>query len=273
MIELTAYGEEKLLPAGKINREDRIFLHEQKDVEDNQGQRFGLRETEEGLYIKPLNYVGVIQLSELKINIRPRFDGGFSRLIPLLSFCREMDYSFTLRNTGITTGELALEEVVVRLLLEEVEEILNRGAFKEYRTYERNLNVMRGRVDLRKQLTRNQLRGDRLYCRYDELDTDIIENRILLRALNIARRLHAGRDVTRRADRYYHRLARFCEEYRGKGMLELEYNRLNYFYRQAHFYCRLLLENTGTADIYRGQDSGYYTLLLDMNELLEEFVS
>lgn len=44
---------------------------------------------------------------------------------------------------------------------------------------------MKGRIDFTSQITKNYLRSDRIFCNYEELDTDIIENKVILEALNV----------------------------------------------------------------------------------------
>jgi len=273
MIELTAYGNKRLLPAEDLSREDRIYLNQIRFAEETGQPRFKIKEAAAGIYLTPLSYVGVIQLENIKINIRPRFDENFSKLIQLLSFCRQQDYGFFEVNTESVRGELSLLEIIIKLLLAEVKLIFKKGAFKEYTTREENLQVLRGRIDFKKQLTKNQLRKDKLYCRYDELDTDILENRILLRALKIARQICRDDSLQEEVNRYYNWLRKYCDLFRGNSIPEIKYHRLNSYYQLAHFYSGMIIENVGAADIYRGEQENCYSLLFNMNQIFEEFVA
>lgn len=271
MINLIEYGAGKFIPDSLLTKEDRVFLNEVQG--EDATPRFYLKEVKDGIQVKPLNYVGVIQLDKVKINIFPRFSNRFRGLMQMLAFCHGLEYDYYKCKTRGETGESNLPDIIIGFMLEEIEKIFKQGAFREYRTYEGNLKYLRGRVDLKKQLSQNYLIASRLYCRYDELDTDIIENQIILKALEVARKIANNPRFMKTASRYYHFLKNYCKVYRGKTMPEISYHRLNYYYREAHYYARLLIENIGSRNIYRGQSQLGYTLLLDMNELFEVFVA
>lgn len=273
MIKLIEYGKKKLIPDSLISKDDRIFLSKIQYKEGSNSPCFKLQENNEGVFIKPLNYVGIIQLSNIKINIVPRFDNQFSKLIQIISFSNNLKYKYYKRYTKSQNGILSLHEIIIELLLFEINMIVKQGAFKKYVKHERNSRILRGRIDLEKQVSKNQLMGNRIYCKYDELDTNIIENQVILKALDVCRKITTNEFLLKKAKRYNNLFESYCDKFTGNNFPKITYHRLNYYYKNAHFYSKLIIDNIGASNLYKGKDKSNYILLLDMNELLEELVA
>ena len=72
-----------------------------------------------------------------------------------------------------------LLEVFIRLFATRLLEAARRGLPHRCRLLEDDLRLLRGKLDIRRQLTRHALRPDRLACRFDELSVDTPLNRVL----------------------------------------------------------------------------------------------
>ncbi|MCK8825247.1 McrC family protein [Fuchsiella alkaliacetigena] len=273
-IDLVEYETSGVIDKELINEADRIFLSKlQYDNKNSQGPKIIIREEQAGVYFTAKNFVGVIKLSQVQINIFPRFDGSFSSLIQMILFCNGMNYEYYQKDIQSTEDNLNLSEIIVEFLLGEVRNITERGLFKEYVKYNRNLKVVRGRINIRKQLTNNFLRGDIINCNFEELDTDVVENKIILKALNIAKRITKNRDLLKEVNKYQAIFKQFCSELKKNEVPDIKYHRLNSYYEEAHLYSKLIIENIGTENIYTGKNSSSYSLLVNINDLFEEFVA
>lgn len=275
MIKLIEYGQETLISRGSYDEEDRLLLSRLQYEDVDRGEcRFFLRETSEGLYVKPMNYVGTIQLSVEKINIYPRFNHSFSRLISMILFTQSIKYKSFRQNIEVNEQDNDLYEIIINLFMEEVLNLLKNNFFREYVGFNENLKVIRGRIDFNNHLRKNFLRGDNIFCSYDELNSDIIENQIILKALNVAARLTIKGETKKIISNYINIFGLVCSEYKGNKVPELHYNRLNYHYKEAHYFSKVLIENIGTDNMYQSGDHvSRYSLLINMNELFEQFVS
>ncbi|MFL0248088.1 McrC family protein [Candidatus Clostridium stratigraminis] len=275
MINLIEYGQEGLIEKQYLDDEDRMHLSRLQYEDIKKGEcRYYLREDYNGIYIKPLNYIGTIQLSKERINIYPRFDHDFSRLIQLILFTKDVKYKSFKQNLSINKSKEDLYEIIISLLLEEVFNIIKGGIFREYVSFNENLKVIRGRIDFKNQLTKNFLRGDSIFCNYEELNTNVLENQIIHKALNIAAKITTDNNNRKKIKNYASLFKEICEEYRGEKVPEISYNRLNSEYKEVHYYSKLLIESIGIGDLYKaGEHNSRYSLLIDMNELFEGFVA
>jgi len=273
VIDLIEYGEEKEILKDLITEDDIIYLNKLNNLDDNRSDRFNLKIVKNNIVIKPLSYVGMIQLNKIKINIYPRFDKGFSKLIQLLSFCSNNDINYEKVDTKSKINNLSFPEIIISLLLSEVEKIIKKGAFRDYKSYEKNLKTIRGRVDFKKQITRNLNRKNKIYCKYEEMDTNIIENRILLKAIDISRKIAIDKNLQKEVNKYYNLFSKYCDQYIDKKLPDIIYHRLNYYYKDAHFYSDLIINKIGVEDIYRDNRKSCYSFLFDMNYMFEQFVS
>lgn len=275
MIKLIEYGQEVLVKREDYTDEDRVFLSKLQYENITSGEcRFFIRESENGIYIKPQNYVGTIQLSKERINIFPRFDHDFKKLIYMIIFTKNVNYKAFKQNIKIEEANNDLYEIIIGFLLEEVTNILNNNIFKEYVIFNENLNTIRGGIDFSKHLTKNFLMGNNIYCKYEELNSDVIENQIILKALKMSAYVTNDSSKRKTIKRYIDIFSSLCNELRGNRVPQINYNRLNSQYIEAHYYSKLLIESIGSSSMYKGGNhNSRYSLLVDMNELFEKFVT
>ena len=272
MINLEEYGPKVLICKSDYNEDDRIYLNSLQKIGDK--NRFELIETSEGLYIKPYNFIGSIQLSKHRINIFPRFDHNFRRLIPMILFTKDIKFGHFKKDIQTHSSEQDLFEIIIQLFLEEVKVLFNRNFAKNYIKKNENIKVMKGRIDFTSQITKNYLRSDKIFCNYEELDTDIIENKVILEALNVCLK-KTNNDKTKRNIRIIKSMMEsYCTPYKKSVFPKIKYNRLNHYYKEVHYYCKIIIENIGIDNLYeQGRFVGKYSILSDMNKLFEEFVS
>lgn len=255
----------------KLTEDERLYLTEIAGAGNE--ERFIWRELKDGLHFSFTSWVGVIQLQHMVINIRPKFDPDFRGLLSMLGYARGNHHYATPKETSYRKGTHLLE-IITELLCNEIDLLLRQGIYKEYIYIKDNLPVLRGRPDLRRQLTINCLSPNRIACCFDELVTDIPENQIIRKALENSRRLKLPKDLLFRV--HHHHLGLFCEvcePHMVKFPINFTYNRLNEHYRHCHELCRLLLQSTGTGELFVREEKGYFTLLIDMNVLFERFIA
>ena len=131
--------------------------------------------------------VGVLATPRSTLEILPKIDGddGAVRvaLVRMLAVARDL---------RVADGEIAalrtqrhdLLELLIRLFAARLLAAVRRGLPRRYRTRTEDLKLLRGRLDVTRQLTRLAVRSDVLACRFDELSVDTPLNRVLKAAVS-----------------------------------------------------------------------------------------
>ena len=146
---------------------------------------------------------------------------------------------------------------------------MRRGLPHRYRLREDDLPLLRGKLNVPRQLARYAIRADRLACSFDELSVDTPLNRVLKAA--VVRLATATRSAAN-SRRLAELVARF--EFVGESADPLaepvRFDRTNTAFHRLHRMARLLLGRDWQSTT-TGADEGY-ALLFPMNDLFEEFV-
>lgn len=248
-----------------------------RSVSGATGQRIVIEELRSGLRISARSWVGVVRFSAFELRIVPKLVGSQLDLVRLIDFATGLDA--LKRHPAVRQfegGGESLLDLIALLLAEACERLARAGLLADYREQEDDLPVIRGRLLVAKQALRRLGRVDRLECRFDEHGTDIPENQLLLAALSICapRVLHPL--VGLRVRRVLNVFAEACtpEGLDLRLMREdLQYNRMNEHYREAHSLAWLILDGLGVQDIFDGSSHRCFAFLLDMNRLFEDFVT
>ncbi len=145
--------------------------------------------------------VGVVATSNATLEILPKIDAlarpqTREKLVHMLA---------TVFDLKISSGQLAdlgwqqkdLLEILIRLFCEQLLGLVRLGLPRRYVDEEDDLAILRGRLDVQRQLTRLIASPGRLACRYQELSSDIALNQIMkaavTRLLQFSRSAHNQR--------------------------------------------------------------------------------
>lgn len=222
------------------------------------------------------SWVGVVRFSTLDIRVVPKLVGGELNVLRMISFASGVDVLRRLPNLRALppSGEDFLQ-LVCLFLAEEAGWVVRQGLLRDYRATEEPIGVLRGRLNVRDQYLRRFGRFDALDCRFDEYDGDIPDNQLLSAALNVARSVARGPELTFDVGR----LAAIWSEACVALVLDprwyldhITYGRRNRHYQTAHTLAALLLEHAGFTDVFDSRPGAVRTFLVDMNELFEQFV-
>ena len=162
-----------------------------------------------------------------------------------------------------------LLEVLIRLFAIRLLAAVRRGLPHRYRVVEDDLRLLRGKLDLRRQLSRHSVRPDRLACRFDELSVDTPLNRVLKAAVQRLRAATVLRPNARRLDELTARFE-FVGESPDPLRERVSLDRTNSTFHHLHRIARLLLAGDWQSTT-RGDSEGF-ALLFPMNQLFEEFI-
>lgn len=214
------------------------------------------------------HHVGTLVIDDLHIFIRPKV--RLENLFLLLSVgLREKDW-------GQAPSRFATDNdllpAVVSFFARQVDITLTRGIFRSYREEQDRLKTIRGRIDLRTQITRAGVFYP-VDCLFGEYTADVIENRYLKAATRRALRVPRVRPWDRQR---LLRILSTLEEVRDVAVRpddldRVTFDRLNRRYEPALQLARMLLENLTLE--YRKGETVAWSFMVDMNLLFERFVT
>jgi 5-methylcytosine-specific restriction enzyme subunit McrC len=167
-----------------------------------------------------------------------------------------------------------LPDLVVAALLRECRTLLRGQLRRDYRPAERVEAVLRGRLDIQRQVSRRFGQVDRLHVRTFERDTSGWENVVcgvaLRRAAIVTRPSPLTAESLTLAEAFPHPGAGFDAR---RALRRATYHRMNVRYRAAHRWAALLLGGGGPTDLLAEGAAEADSLLIDMNRLWELVVT
>ena len=273
--EWKSLQEWKTLPVGRagLPERDARRLHA---AAERAAQHLGLPETAvltrtyQGL--KAGQVVGILSIPGRTIEILPKIDREDGDVRAAL--IRMLAVAWDLR---VAEGELAtldtqrydLLELLIRLFADRLLAAVRRGMPRRYVTHEEDLGLLRGRLDVKRQLTHLVVRPDRLACRYDELSEDTPLNRVLKAAVTrlagLARSAANFRRLAEQAARF-----EFVRDSSDPLRESVRLDRTNAAFHDLYRLAKLFL--TGDWQSTAGGRSAGFALLFPMNELFEAFI-
>ncbi|MGH3921033.1 MAG: 5-methylcytosine restriction system specificity protein McrC [Pseudonocardiaceae bacterium] len=164
---------------------------------------------------------------------------------------------------------------VIAALLGECKQLLRDGLRRDYLRREAVDTVLRGRLDISRQISRRYGQVDRLHLHRFDRDTAVWPNLVCHAALSAAAPLAGSADLRRAAAGL---AAAFpaCVELRPtvlRWLATARYHRMNARYRAAHAWAGLVLGGGGVTDFLLDGAWSARGLLINMNRLWEAVVS
>jgi len=276
----------------------RVFEHEKLTIHpDDHGQRltpteltrlYDYNDLNNNIYftgirdgIKFSNYVGVIQIDGLTLEILPKadrkhhykkedYDAWQSVLLRMLATCNHVNVQ-TVSEASLSRRYHSLLDLYFILYLEELSRLIHQGLIKKYRNTHGNLNALKGRIIFPKNLQHNLIHKERIYTDHQLYDYEHLLNQVLLKGLSVLSIVSQNPLITDRI----HRVKLDFPEIREIPITrfhfdKLKINRKSEPYRRALDIARMIILNF-RPDIRSGNDN-MLALLFDMNKLWEEYV-
>ena len=248
-----------------------------KKLSTSADDRLQIEELRHGLRVRTRSWVGVVRLPTVEIRAVPKVTGDLLGLVRLLEYTSGLD-ALTRLHDGATleaSGD-SLLELFVLLFVEASERVLRRGLLSDYVEREDDLPIVRGRILGDRQMLERFGQLDRIICRYDELEHDVVENQLLTAALRVASPRVTSVGLQRRISRLRDVLEPICDADQldlASARTTVTYNRLNGHYETAHQLGWLLFDALGIDDLFTPGDARSFSFLLNMNQLFERFVT
>ncbi len=226
------------------------------------------------------NYVGVIQIGGLTIEILPKADKikatdedyrtWHGALLKMLKVCKHINVT-SVSEASLKQRHNSLLELYFEIYLDEVQLLLRRGLIKQYRRHSLNVLSLKGRLDFNKNIQQNLIHQERFYTEHQIYDFENLANQILLKALSILSDITFNTSLKDRIARLKLSFPEIKEIPIQKSHFDkLKENRKTVAYTQALQIAKMIILNY-SPDIRTGQEN-MLTLLFDMNKLWEEYI-
>jgi len=227
--------------------------------------------------VKFRNYVGVIKVGDLSIEVLPKSDQHIEDFGVWRKVLLEM-LSISLQVNAKTTSKANIElrrhsilETYIWHFLQETESIFREGLVKQYRTDEGNQLALRGKLQIHQQVTRNLVHAERFFVAHQVYDRNNIFNAILQQTLQCILTLEVSDDIIGSCKD----LLLFFPECKPVNVTEKVFQRLAYGrkterYKNAIELARVILLNYH-PDLKGGRNN-ILAIMFDMNQLWESYI-
>lgn len=252
---------------------DREFQSLSKYIEDNLSSQlvvFGYKK------LKFINYVGVIALDNLVIEILPKvsLSGEVSEdrkvLLFMLSKCKKINIK-TLDFIGSNLINNTIIDIIGEIFYRDLARELQRGVYSEYVSLENSIGNIKGKLLVTKHSKVNRFNKNKAYCAYDEFTEDNFFNRILKTALNYLLREVRNERLKSNLRILERRFEEISDEFIHKHAFNrYKLNRRNERFKKSFEIAKMIL-NGSIVDNSMGKKFGF-TILFEMNYLYEEYI-
>lgn len=227
--------------------------------------------------IQCLQYVGVVQIDDVTIEILPKIDSGTQEtetwqnvLIDMLKVTKRLK----VRNTGqayVKKQSIHLLDIYFDWFLNEVQLLVHQGLVKQYYKETNNVKALKGKLEFAGHISRNTIHKERFYTTHQVYDKDHKIHQILQKALHIIANCTKGTHLYSKCKTV---LLDF-PEVKALNVSESTFDKLNLnrktqAYETALEIARLIILNYA-PNIKSGAEN-MLALLFDMNILWEEYV-
>ena len=227
--------------------------------------------------IKFSQYVGVVQMDTLTIEILPKADKTLGDatvwrnvLIDMLRATRKLRVN-QVGEANVNKQNIHLLDIYFDWFLREVETLIHQGLIKKYYKETKNVTALKGKLEFAGHISKNLIHKERFYTTHQIYDKNHQLHQILDQALLIIEQLSKGSYV-------YHKCKRVQLDFPEVSAIrctastfdKLKLNRKSEPYKKALEIARLIILNYA-PNISSGSER-MIALLFDMNSLWEEYI-
>jgi 5-methylcytosine-specific restriction enzyme subunit McrC len=219
------------------------------------------------------SYSGVIQLENVRIHFSTKVK---TNLFYMLSFLKSEEEFLFDPEISIDLKEGSnFFDIIGRLFLNELEELMENGLIKKYITKHENINFLKGKLSIKDQIQNQISNRPKFSCIYGDLTINNPENQIMLRALNLLISMIRFNEVLKEdLIRYEYILKDFIElvDVSPNDCDRINFNKLNDYYFAIIQFSKLILEENFIRSVQKGESRGF-NFIVNMNKVYEDFVT
>lgn len=235
--------------------------------------------------VKFNQYVGVIQIGNLTIEIlpkadKPNFSDTINRkneivlwrnvLLKMLHLCGIFKVEAP-SEANLVIRHNSILDLYFHIYLAEVESLLHSGLIKKYRIQAGNVNALKGQLKFSQNIQQNLVHKERFFTVHQTYDYQNLVNQIIIKGLRVLKLMANGTLLVDRINRIL-----FCfpeiEEIpiTTESFSKVNLNRKTEKYSEALKIAKMIILNY-SPDIRNGQEN-MLALLFNMNDLWEKFI-
>lgn len=236
-------------------------------------------------YVKACQWVGVVQLEGLSIEILPKVDAASQKyghfentqhqarenLLTMLQIAG--DVPLRVRDVAdLARNKAPLSEHLIAVFAKQLQEELLKGPVRNYVSNDGNLGVVRGKLQMSTHIKRNHSRRDRVYCEFDEFTEDVHLNQIIKYSCKLLvdmSRVSSVQNMLRHSLLILDDVSDI--EITGQLLDSVRFNRQNERFKSLFAFCRLVIE--GFSPSIRSGNHACFSMLFDMNQVFERFIA
>lgn len=216
--------------------------------------------------------VGILAVPGASVEILPKIDQPDGAVRKALVHMLSVAYDLPVADNELTrlaAQDETLLEFLVGVFADRLLTAVRRGLPHRYRLRQDDLPLLRGKLDISRQIARHIARPDLLACRFDELSVDTPLNRVLkttvVRLRSITRHAANARRLAELSARF-----EFVAESPDPLREPVALDRMNIAFHRLYAWSRLFLSGKWQSTT-TGANAGV-ALLFPMNDLFETFV-
>lgn len=225
--------------------------------------------------VKFKQYVGVIQIDGLVIEILPKTDDRDKDkwrdvLVKMLLKTGKLKAN-TIGAANLRRQKLNLLDIYFEYFLNEVQLLQRRGLIKKYRKETKNLYSLKGKLEMSMHLQKNIAHKEKFYTTHQVYDTNHALHQIIKVALDIVKLFTPGSRLNDQCNRVLFNFPLVDHIKVNEQLFEsVNIDRKTSSYSKALALARLIILNY-SPDIARGKTK-MISILFDMNSLWENYV-
>lgn len=227
--------------------------------------------------IKFKEYVGVIQVEGLTIEILPKIDSDTNSkavwqnaLIEMLRVTKKLKVQ-KVGEANVQKQQIHLLDIYFEWFLTEVNLLIHQGLIKQYYKETKNVKALKGKLEFSGHLSKNIIHKERFYTTHQIYDKDHLIHQILHQALDIVSNLSKGNYL-------YHQCKKTILNFPEVKKIQatentfsrVPQNRKTAPYKTALAIARLIILNYA-PNVSQGSEK-MLALLFNMNSLWEEYI-
>jgi 5-methylcytosine-specific restriction enzyme subunit McrC len=227
--------------------------------------------------IKFSQYVGVVQIDDLCIEILPKSDNSTDdkkvwqgALIEMLRVTKKLNVD-NVGQANVNKQSIHLLDIYFEWFLNELQLLIRQGLVKKYYKEKRNIKVLKGKLEFAEHINKNLIHKERFFTSHQVYEKDHLVHQILGQALTIVEQMSNGSYLYSKCKTIN---LDFPEVKKIKATSStfntLPKNRKIVPYKTALEIARLIILNYA-PNISSGKEN-MLALLFDMNSLWEEYI-
>ena len=231
--------------------------------------------------IKLKQFVGVIQVADLTIEILPKIDSTMADhtkeedrwqkvLIEMYRHTRSVKLS-TDQRAWLAREKGDLLTIYIRLFLNDVEKLVREGMIKGYQCKKLNAQALRGAIDFPRHIEKNLASPGNIYVESTVYSKDILCNQLILAALDIIPTVCSDSDLLLKHKQLTQAFAGVKRVSVNPNLFSrVMRNRKTVQYQPALLMAEMLLKQYRPSN--RGGNDHVLSILFDMNTLWQDYI-